>query len=809
MADLRFALRMIRKTPGFTAVAVLSLALGMGPNTAIFSLVDSLLFQEWGVRAPEDLVDVYSLTPDDRHFYSYYSVYELVDEGMDDVFADVTAYALYPGHVERDGAGELALGEIVKGNYFDVMGVAAEQGRGFLPEEDATPGTHPVVVLSHRYWRTRFGADPGIVGGQIRLNGRPYTVVGVAPDSFRGRISPGIGTDFWVPLQMYPHLSPEKFSNGDFSVTGRLRPGMTTQRANQALAAVAARHNEAHPESRSRLRLDGVNVAEVRFHPDLDGVVGAMALLLAVAVGLVLLVACVNLAGFFLARATDRRREMAVRVAMGAGRWAIARQLVVESLVLSTLGGVLGLAMGQVVLRLALSYDPPLPLPIHLQVALDGRLLAFTGISVAAATLLFGLAPALEATRVPVASTLRDEAGAAGGGRRKAHARQALVAAQMALSTVLLFGAALFVRSLGSATQRDVGFSTGPAAVVSVDSWANQYTDDEDRAFVSRLVDALHATPGVRRVAAAGRLPLALGTTSTRVTVPGVEAPPDADAHVLEHTAVTPGYFATMDIELLEGRDFDPGDASGGQRVAVVSRAAARFFWPDGSAVGRTMHLGGDAEEVTVVGVVGDVPLWSLTEPPRAYFYVPVAQGSVYGRFHVVARGDLPAGELAKRIREEARRLDQDIFLSRIGTMADHLGYIYFLPRMAAVMLSAVGVLALVLASIGLYGMVSYSVARRTREMGIRQALGAEAGQVVSLVMRGGMRVVLLGGAAGMAAALALGALVERFLIGVGSLDPVALVAAPLLLAAVAAAAAWLPARKVSRIHPIQALRSD
>ncbi|MHB1193495.1 MAG: ABC transporter permease [Longimicrobiales bacterium] len=809
MADLRFALRMIRKAPGFTAVAVVSLALGIGPNTAIFSLVDSLLFQEWGVRAPEELVDVYSLTPDDRHFYSYYSVYELVDEGMDDVFADVTAYALYPGHVERDGSGELALGEIVKGNYFGVMGVAAEQGRTFLPEEDATPGTHPVVVLSHRYWSTRFGADPGIVGEQIRLNGRPYTVVGVAPDTFRGRISPGIGTDFWVPLQMYPHLSPDKFSNGDFSVTGRLRPGMTTQRANQELAAVAARHNEAHPESRSRLRLDGVNVAEVRFHPDLDGVVGSMALLLGVAVGLVLLVACVNLAGFFLARATDRRREMAVRVAMGAGRWAIARQLVVESLVLSTLGGVLGLVLGQAVLRLALSYEPPLPLPIHLQVALDGRLLAFTGISVAVATLLFGLAPALEATRVPVASTLRDEAGAAGGGHRKARARQAMVAAQMALSTVLLFGAALFVRSLGSATERDVGFSTGPAAVVSVDSWANQYTDDEDRAFVSRLVDALHATPGVRQAAAAGRLPLALGTTSTRVTVPGVEAPPDADAHVLEHTAVTPGYFAAMDIELLEGRDFDQGDATAGQRVAVVSRAAARLFWPDGSAVGRTMHLGGDAEEVTVVGVVGDVPLWSLTEPPRAYFYVPVAQGSVYGRFHVVARGDLSPGELAERVREEARRLDPDILLSRVGTMADHLGYIYFLPRMAALLLSAVGVLALVLASIGLYGMVSYSVARRTREVGIRLALGAEAGQVLSLVMHGGMRVVLVGGAVGMVAALGLGVLMERFLIGVGSMDPVALVAAPLLLAGVAAAAAWLPARRVSRIRPIEALRSD
>jgi predicted permease len=646
------------------------------------------------------------------------------------------------------------------------------------------------------------------VGGQIRLNGRPYTVVGIAPERFRGRISPGIGTDFWVPLQMYPHLAPDKFSNGDFSVTGRLSPGMTTDRANQELAAVAARYNEAHPESRSLLRLDGVNVAGVRFHPDLDGVVGAMALLLAVSVGLVLLVACVNLAGFFLARATDRRREVAVRLAMGASRGAVVRQLLVESLLLSAAGGALGLLMGQAVLRSALSFQPPLPIPIHLQVSLDGRLLAFTAASAMLAALLFGLAPALEATRTPVASTLRDESGSSGS-RRKAGARQALVAAQMALSTVLLFGAALFVRSLRSATDRDVGFSTGAAAVVSVDSWANQYTTEEDRAFVERLLDALRAVPGVRHAAAAGRLPLALGTTSTRVSVPGVEPPSDADAFTLEHTAVTPGYFDAMGIALREGRDFDSGDTPDARPVAVVSQAAARLFWPEGSAVGRTLLLGGEAREVTVVGVAGDVPIWSLTESPRPYFYLPVAQSTVYGRLHVVVRGELPPGELAARVRDEARRLDPDIFLSRVGTLADHLGYIYFLPRVAAAILSSVGALALLLASLGLYGMVSYSVARRAREMGIRQALGAEAGQVVSLVVGGGMKVVLLGGAVGMASALALGMLVERFLIGVGAFDAVALVGAPLLLASVALAAAWLPARRVGSMDPVKALRSD
>lgn len=808
MADLKFALRMLRKAPGFTAVAVVSLALGMGPNTAIFSLVDTLLFRDWGVRSPETLVDIYTLTSDDRHFYSYYSVFELVAEGMDDVFEDVTTYALYAANLERNGAAELALGELVKGNYFDVMGVGAAAGRTFLPEEDATPGTHPVVVLSHAYWRSRYGGDPGLVGKEVRVNGRPYTVVGVMPASFRGRISAAVGTDFWIPLRMYPHLSPDKFSNGDFSITGRLRPGMTTARANQELAAVAARFNESRPESRSKLRLDGVNVGGVRFHPDLDGVIGAMALLLVAAVGLVLLVACVNLAGFFLARATDRRKEVAVRIALGAGRAAIVRQLLIESLLLSALGGALGLLLGQLALRVLLSYEPPLPIPVHLDVGLDGSVLAFAGMSVGLAAVLFGLAPALQATRASAAGTLRDEAGSSGG-RGKVGARQIMVAAQMALSTVLLFGAALFVRSLESASRKDVGFSTAPAAVVSIEPWANQYTPERDRAYVAALAASLRSSPGIRQVAVAERLPLALGTISTSVTVPGVEPPPDQNAFGLEYTPVTPGYFATMGIDLLEGRDFDEGDTPEGQPVAVLSRAAAERFWPGRSALGKTFSVGADAREILVVGVAGDVPIWSLNEPPRPYFYVPMGLLSSFPRHFVVARGELPPGELAARIRDEARRLDPEIFISKVGTMADHLGYILFLPRMAAVMLSGVGLLALVLACSGLYGMVSYSVARRTREMGIRQALGAEAGQVVAMVIRGGMGLVLFGGAIGMVAAVALGAAVERFLVGVGSMDPLALVAAPLTLVAVAAAATWLPARRASRVNPVQALRSE
>jgi predicted permease len=809
LADLKFALRMIRKAPAFTAVAVLSLALGIGPNTAIFSLVNAVLFQEWGVRDPDTLVDVYSLTRDGRHFYTNYRVYELVDEGAGDVFQDVAGHALYMGNIERDGEGELVMGELVTGNYFDVMGVPAERGRTFLPEEDATPGTHPVVVLSDRFWRSHYGADPATVGGQIRLNGRPYTVVGVAPPAYKGRIAPGIGTDFWVPFSMYPHLTPGDKGSGNFMITGRMKPGIPAERSAPAVDAVASRYNAEHPESRSELRLGAVPLGGILLHPDLDKTIGAMAALLFVAVGMVLLIACVNLAGFLLARSTDRRKEMAVRVAMGAGAGAIARQLLVEAAVLAGLGGVLGLALGQLFLRTLLSIDFPIPLPIRLDVALSGRLLLFTlGVSLLAA-LIFGLTPALNAIRAPVASTLRDESGSSGG-RTRARARQLLVVAQMAVCTMLLFGAGLFVRSLRNAAGQDVGFSTAPAAVVTAETWANQYTDEQQRAFVAGVVREVSSEPGFDGVAATRRLPLDLGQTNTSLDIPGVDPPPDANHHSVESTGVTPGYFEVMGIPILEGRGFDDRDAAGAQRVIVMSKAAADRFWPEGGAVGQVVYLDADpSHEAVVVGVAGDAKIWSLTEAPRPYLYEPIAQSAGYGTYNFVARGPQPPQRLAELVRDAAKRADPAVVLSEVETMADHLGYIFFLPRMAALLLSLVGGLALALGAVGLYGMVSYTAARRTREMGIRLALGADRGRVVGMVVRGGLAVVAVGALLGLAGSIALGTVLGRFLIGVGATDPLALLAAPLILGAVATAAAWLPARRVGRVDPTEALRSE
>jgi predicted permease len=814
LADVKFALRTLAKAPAFAAIAVLSLALGIGPNTAIFSLVDSVLFQDWGVTDPEGVVDVYTLTDEGEYFFSGYGTYELVAEGTDDVFEAVTQHSVFTGRIEgSDGESELVLGEMVAGDYFDVMGVRAALGRTFAPEEDATLETHPVMLVSDDFWRTRHGSDPGLVGREIRLNGRPYTVIGITPPEFRGRTAPGIGSDFWVPFSMYPHLSPGKMGSGDLTITGRVRAGVDPARAIAAVETVGTRFDErlnaANPERRSRFRLAAVSLADVRLHPNFDGVLTAIAALLFAAVGLVLLVACVNLAGFLLSRSVERRKEMAVRVAMGAGRGAILRQLVVESLVLSGLGAALGLILGQVAIRALSRVQLPIPVPMELEIGLSLPLLMFTAGTAVLAAVVFGLTPALEATRAPVAATLRDEAGSSGG-RGKIGARGILVASQMALSTILLFTSALFMRSLQSAGDMDLGFSTRAGAVVKVESTANEYTAEERLAFVDELGRRLESQPGVDAFGFTARMPLDLGMSVTSFDVPGVEPPANENRHRLETARITPGYFDAMGIAVHEGRDFTAADREGAENVVILSQAAAQRYWPGESALGRVLYRGGDSEDpLTVVGVAGNVKIWSLGEPPKPYLYLPYHQGGANATFFATARGSAPPADLAALIRNEARAIDPEIFLTEVKTVEEHLGYIYFLPRMAALLLSLVGALALVLACIGLYGMVSYGVSRRTREMGIRLAMGAEQGAVVNLVLRSGMRLVALGGVVGIVAALGMGRFVGRFLYGIGGLDPVALLVAPLLLAGIAAVAAYVPARRASRVDPVQALRTE
>jgi len=814
--DVKFAFRSLTKAPGFTAVAVISLALGIGPNTAIFSLVNAALFQEWGVGEPEMLVDIYAITDDGSYFYSPYQNFELIRDGATDVFEAVANHSPFGGQVESaSGETELILGEFVSVNYFDVMHVSAAQGRTFLPEEGVTEGTHPVVVVSHDYWQSRYASDPGMVGSEIRINGRPYNVVGIAPPDFKGRLAPGLGTDFWVPLQMYPHLSPGKLSSGDYTISARVREGVEPGAALAAVETIGARENAErqarNPDRRGTFRLGGVVLADIRLHPGADGVLTMMAALLFVAVGLVLLVACINLAGFLLSRASNRRKEMAVRVAMGAGRGDIVRQLVVESLLLAGMGATLGLLLGQFAVRALTSIQIPLPVPLAIDVGLNVPLLVFTALTAIVAAVVFGLTPALEATRAPVAATLRDEAGSSGG-RRKVGARGLLVTGQMALSTVLLFGALLFVRSLLAATDLDLGFSARTAAVVDVQTTAAEYSTEEQRAYNDELARRLGSHPSITSFAFTNRMPLDLGVNNIAFDIPGVEPPPNQNRHVLEQTRVTEDYFETMGIELLEGRTFQESDREGAARVAILSQSAAQRYWPNESAIGKVLYPDtAQANAITVVGVAGNAKIWSLNEPPFPYMYRPASQGTPSSTFTVVARGNTPAGEIAGIIRTEALDIDPAVFLTQVGTMDDHLGYIYFLPRMAALILSMVGLLALLLACMGLYGMVSYNVSTRTREMGIRLALGADRKRVVNLVLQSGLVLIFVGAGIGIVGSVVLGSGLRSlgFLFDVSAFDPISLLAAPMILGAIALLATFLPARRASRVDPVRALRSE
>jgi predicted permease len=805
--DLAYAVRRLRKSPGFTVIAVLSLALGIGANTAIFSLVNGIFNRESGLRAQHELIDIFRSHPRGDYWAVTLRDFERVRDNTRDVLAGVTAYGSFRGRVETAGEGESVFGELVTADYFNVLGVVPQLGRTFVAEEDATPGTHPVVVLSHRYWTRAFGADAAVVGSDIVLNGRSYAVVGVAPPSFQGKMMPGVAVDLFVPISMAVHLDPNVGASDNLNMTARLQPGVNVVQARAAIDALARSVDE-QSGSRSRYALTVASLADYSVHPGLDGMLKGAAALLLVVVALVLVIACTNLASLLLARATDRQQEMAVRLALGAGRRVLVRQLLVESIVLGLAAGAAGLLLGVWSAGALLAIDLPIGVPIGIEAALDTRVLAFTFVVSLLASAAFGLTPALRATRPELASALRSGAtGVIGGGRFGL--RNGLVVGQVALSVVLLIGAGLFLRSLQQAASVDVGFATSPAAVVVVDFRSSGFDDERSALATAELVRRIGDLPGVDRAGGTARLPLGLGIISNAFEIPGVEPPPGADFHGIELTPVTPGFLETMAIPVLSGRGITDFDGAAGQRVVVVTRAAADRFWPGQDPIGRTLRPARQADgsaDIVVVGVTGDVKVHTLGESPRPYLFLSAAQQPP-STLRIVARGSAPVPQLIAAMRSEIRDAYPDLFIVEGHALSDHIATVLFLPRMAALMLSLVGVLGLTLAVIGLYGVVSYNVARRTREMGIRMALGATPTGVIRLVMRSGLGLAGVGAAVGLALAGASMRYVQNFLAGVSWADPVTFITVPTLLVAVAALAAFVPARRAGRIGPLRALR--
>ena len=822
LADVRYALRLLRRSPGFTLVALASLALGIGVNTSIFSLVNALLLRPLPIERPESIVSLY--TSDAEGPYSTFSYLDYADlRDQNSVFSGLVGHSLMLAAFGRDGARtRLLIGEVVTGNYFDVLGVRAAVGRTFLPEEDRVEGARPVAVLAHGLWKREFGGDPSVIGRTITIRGLAFTVIGVAPPKFKGMV-PGLTPELWIPSMMLEEVEPagiqdtvpspsgrtrlERRGSRWMFVRGRLKPGVSMTQAQANVEVVMSRLEREHPETNKDRK--ATVTPSSRIHPQVDAGLAPVAALVMGVVGLVLLVACANVASMLLARANARRREVGVRLAIGVARGRLVRQLLTESAVLALLGGAAGLALAYWCNQLLLSIQPPFAAILTLDLGFDARVLLFTLAASILTGAIFGLAPALQASRLDLVAILKDDGSAPGGERRRFGFRQALVVTQVAVSMVLLVAGGLLVRSLSASRAADLGFPIDRLAVSSFDLDMARYPRERADIFWRQLDERLRARPEIESVALAGRYPLSVNFSTTQVFVDGQPNGADDKGYVIDASRVSAGYFRTLGVALLEGRDFSDADTEQSPQVAVVTSAFARRFWPNESAVGKRVRIRvATGPVVEIVGVVADHKFRTIGESPRPVIHLARSQQyAPYATVIVKGRGDAVSASVA--LRRELLALEPNLLLVDDQTMTTALGTILFPVRVGAILLGAFGLLALSLAAIGLYGAIAYSVSRRTREIGVRMALGASAALVLRLVLRQGLALVAVGIASGGILALVATRVLANALYGVGAADPATYFLAASLLVAVAVAANLVPAIRAARVDPLVALRQN
>ncbi|UCG86075.1 MAG: ABC transporter permease, partial [Gemmatimonadota bacterium] len=743
--------------------------------------MNAVLFRPLPYENPSELVRVFTSDSDGRTpgAVSYPDFVDYRDNT--DVFSGAVAFENVFLSLTGDDGSEVVMGEFICADYFSVTGLVPAMGRSFTPEEDEWGATGPVAMMAYDTWQRRYGGDPSAVGKTIRLNGRSVTMVGIGPKGFGGSIV-GVTSEFWLPWGSGVQIlngEIEQLEGGGYrslQMIARLAPGVTQDQAAAALSVLARSLGEEYPETNDNRSVSIFPSNQVRLHPIIDSALYPIAGLLMAVVGLVLLVACSNVANLLLVQAASRRKEVAVRLAVGARRSRLISQLLTESTLLGAAGGVAGIAIAVWAARFIVSFKPPLPIPIAIDLSLDWRVLGFTIVLSVITGMLFGLAPALRASRPDLVPTLKDETHSLALRNRRFSLRNLLVVSQVAVSLVLLVGAGLFVRSLINSQSVDPGFATESTAMATFNTDVAFDDDAEAHDFFSRLVERLESHPGVQAVALSDRLPLTVGAQISGVFIEGVEPPLGEDELSADIASASPGYFETMEIPLLRGREFTAGDNMDSPRVAIVSATMARRFWGTDEVVGKRFARGNRTNQVDteIVGVAQDVKVRSLGERPRPYFYIPIGQDSPFVSTVVVRSSGDPAA-IPDLMRREARALNGSVPIMESGTMAQHVGVVLFLPRMGAVLLLGFGVLAMVLASLGLYGVVAFSVTQRTRELGVRMALGAGQGQVVKMVVTQGLALVTIGSAVG----LALSALAMRPVVAllndVSPTDPVTL----------------------------------
>jgi putative ABC transport system permease protein len=806
--DLRYAVRMLGKNPGFALTAVLTLGLGLGANTAIFSLINTALLRPLPVERPDRLV-----TLNDGTYrgmlpaFSYPNYKDFRDRN--DVFSGFMGYRFAQLSLSHDGVNERLWGFLVTGNYFETLGVKAALGRVISAEDDRLPGAHPVAVISYKCWRQRFGGEAGVIGKNVIVNGQGYTIIGVAQPGFSGT-EVIVAPEMWFPMTMQAQIELGSQWLDDrerkaVTLMGRLKPGVGVRQAQTALNSIASQLEREYPDINKGMQVE-------LFSPGLigSGMRGAIlgfAGLLMIVVGMALLLVCANLANLLLARATERRHEIAVRLALGASRFRVIRQLLTESLLLALAGGVLGFLLAVWLAKLATALKLPIDVPVVTELQVDIRVFIYACLVSLGAGLLFGLLPAWQATKTDLSSVLKNDASFSS--LHRSRLKSGLIIMQVALSLALLIGGGLMVRALLQAQTINLGYEPQRAIEMSFDLRLQGYDSAQGREFQKRLLQRVRALPGVESAAMANIIPVDLHISSQSVFIEGQEPSRSANAPRALTSDITPGYFKAMDTRLLRGRDFTEYDDDKAVRTAIVNESFARRFWPGEDPIGKRFAMGDpESPKMQVVGVAQDGKYTGLTENKWAFVYRPQWQYRV-GATTMVVRAEADPQKVIVLVRRELHQLDPNMPVASARPLVERLSLALLPARIVASALGGFGVVALLLAAIGIYGVMSYTVSRRTREIGVRMALGARRGDILKLIMTHGMALTLIGVAIGLLAATGLARLMKGVLFGVSASDPLTYLGLAALLTLIALLACYIPARRATKVDPMVALRCE
>ncbi|HEY1937078.1 MAG TPA: ABC transporter permease [Candidatus Angelobacter sp.] len=819
--DIRYALRSLRKSPAFAVIAIITLALGIGANTAIFTVINAVFFHPIPVKDPARLMEVF--TVDQRRFFGltnnffptgYPNAQDIQQRAQS--FDGMTIYAFLFAQVSMTVNGQPSqyFAQLSSANYFDVLGVHAQLGRTFRPEEDRGLGSGPVVVLNHGFWERVFASNPNVIGQSVLLNGQGFTIIGVAPKGFQGTSVIG-GPDMWIPMSMHDQvlngLNKTFFNERrflGFSMVGRLKDGVRPEQAKSELTTIASDLEKAFPLANKGRIFTLQPLLESSIAANQRDQFKRAGIMMMAVVGIVLVIACFNIANLLLARAAGRKREISIRVAIGASRSRIVTQLLTEAMVLAISGGSLGLGLASLGRDLMWRFRPPQLPADGMDISLDWHVMAFTFLVAIGTGLLFGMAPALQSSRPDLVSELKERAGGDLRKGRRFGIRDILISLQVAICLVALVGAGLFLLSLRNAREMDPGFDTNNLAMLSFDLGALNYDPARSREFQRRALEAAQNAPGIRSAALSNTIPLFIGGFGRTLFREGEDSNNGQGGHVAQISEISPEYFKTMGIPLVRGQEFDSTVREDSPRVTIINETAARQIWPNEDPIGKRFKFFKDTDFTKVIGIARDSKYNTLGEEARPYMYVPLIQTtetSVTVFFRT--QGD-PRSALST-VRTEVQAMDRNLPITNVWPIGEVISQSLWASSFGASLLAVFAMIAMALCAVGIYGVVGYSVGQRIREFGIRLALGAQPRDVLMMVLKHSAMIMAFGLSAGLIIAFLLARLVVTFLYGVNTNSPLAFVAMAAVLALVGVFAAYIPARRAAKVDPMVALHYE